>query len=447
MFENLRILINNILGSDFIIYYENAPQNITESEKEQWLTSGIGVYTISGGSWQLLQGISGCEISTTLSIMIPTEDRARQRVLDQQILDLQSSYNGTIVAMTGTPYKYIINFDIPRTLGDVSDAYGTFRQVKEIGMDIVLYDGLEIGNNFTLTVDGQDLGSVLTWDYNSVNALLARLDINEYALTNFQQNNEFVLSLQALVKDTAIWQTLQQNALTQAKTTYNVQFSANGLTKSMIAVMGRYHQVGSLGSFQVAEMVFAPASVARLTVNFYGNGGEWSTAPSYSVVYNGNGGAGTTIDTNSPYLMGATVTTIANAYTRAGYTFGNWNTKADGSGTAYVVGATFVISDNVTLYAQWLTAVLSVTYDGNGGTTTITDANNYSTGDTVVVQFTPTPTRANYGFAGWATTTTATTPTYTASGATTFAITQDTTLYAVWKPLITITFDGNGGQW
>ena len=86
------------------------------------------------------------------------------------------------------------------------------------------------------------------------------------------------------------------------------------------------------------------------------------------MVYNGNGGAGTTIDTNSPYLMGATVTTIANAYTRAGYTFGNWNTKADGSGTAYGGGGYLCNPDNVTPYAQWLTAVLSVTYDGNGGT-------------------------------------------------------------------------------
>lgn len=41
-------------------------------------------------------------------------------------------------------------------------------------------------------------------------------------------------------------------------------------------------------------------------------------------------------------------------YIRPGYSFTGWNTKADGSGTAYAAGSTIVLSEPITtLYAQW----------------------------------------------------------------------------------------------
>ncbi len=40
---------------------------------------------------------------------------------------------------------------------------------------------------------------------------------------------------------------------------------------------------------------------------------------------------------------------------KEGFTFSGWNTKADGSGTAYAAGATYTMTaENVTLYAQWV---------------------------------------------------------------------------------------------
>lgn len=76
----------------------------------------------------------------------------------------------------------------------------------------------------------------------------------------------------------------------------------------------------------------------------------------YVVIYNANGGSGTMIDINNPYDDGETVTVIANAFTRSGYRFVEWNTKADGSGTRYSGDEklTFIMPDHdVTLYAQW----------------------------------------------------------------------------------------------
>ena len=70
------------------------------------------------------------------------------------------------------------------------------------------------------------------------------------------------------------------------------------------------------------------------------------------LAYEANGGEG---------VMGATegivnngVTVAQNAFVRAGYEFAGWNTAADGSGTAYAPGATYVLtSGDDVLYAQW----------------------------------------------------------------------------------------------
>lgn len=71
-----------------------------------------------------------------------------------------------------------------------------------------------------------------------------------------------------------------------------------------------------------------------------------------SVVYNANGGSGTMATQN--FTVGTAQTLTPNTFTRSGYEFGGWNTKADGSGTAYRNGEQVSLSQNVVLYAQWL---------------------------------------------------------------------------------------------
>lgn len=75
----------------------------------------------------------------------------------------------------------------------------------------------------------------------------------------------------------------------------------------------------------------------------------------YTVTYNANGGSGTMTDPNSPYEEGSTVTVMANSFTAPQYkVFNGWNTAANGSGTNYSAGNTFTITENTTLYAQWV---------------------------------------------------------------------------------------------
>ncbi|MGN0194024.1 MAG: InlB B-repeat-containing protein [Pseudoramibacter sp.] len=71
-----------------------------------------------------------------------------------------------------------------------------------------------------------------------------------------------------------------------------------------------------------------------------------------TVKYDANGGTGT-MDPETADLN-ATVKTKANAFKAPeGKTFAGWNTKADGSGTAYAADKDLKVSDDMTLYAQW----------------------------------------------------------------------------------------------
>ena len=91
--------------------------------------------------------------------------------------------------------------------------------------------------------------------------------------------------------------------------------------------------------------------------------------PDYMVKYNANGGTGTMGDQGR--VIGDGVALSLNTFTREGYTFTNWNTKAKGDGTSFVAGATTNVSttagSTVTLYAQWSANNYTVKFDANGG--------------------------------------------------------------------------------
>lgn len=65
----------------------------------------------------------------------------------------------------------------------------------------------------------------------------------------------------------------------------------------------------------------------------------------------------------------------ANPYTKTGYLFTGWNTRADGTGTGYTetqkisqLAAADKDEDSIDLYAQWIPVQYSVKYSGNGAT-------------------------------------------------------------------------------
>ena len=184
---------------------------------------------------------------------------------------------------------------------------------------------------------------------------------------------------------------------------------------------------------------------------------QWSEN-TYTVTYDGNGNTGGTVpaDASSPYTYASTVTVLANTgnLARVGYNFVGWNTASHGAGIDYAAtgSATFSIwLSNVVLYAKWVAATYTVTYQGNGNTggAAPTDPNVYNHGGTAtVLPDSGGLTRAGYTFAGWNTAADGSGTDY--SGLQSVVINgADVVLYAKWTPVPTIisaTYDATTGM-
>jgi uncharacterized repeat protein (TIGR02543 family) len=168
---------------------------------------------------------------------------------------------------------------------------------------------------------------------------------------------------------------------------------------------------------------------------------QWTTLPTYTVSYDGNGADGGTVPDPQTKIAGIALTLAGNSgsLTRAGYTFTGWNTAADGSGTDYAAGASYTVDAAVTLYAQWTTlTTYSVSYDGNGadeGSVPV-DPNSYSDGAEATILDQNDLARTGYNFAGWTTNPGRTGSSESFAVGTRVAVdSRDRELYAIWVPI------------
>ena len=83
-------------------------------------------------------------------------------------------------------------------------------------------------------------------------------------------------------------------------------------------------------------------------VTFYA---KWEMV--YTITYDANGGSGEM--NKQEFIAGEEQKLNENTFTYDGNVFVKWNTKPDGSGINYINGESYSFSENVTLYAQWIT--------------------------------------------------------------------------------------------
>lgn len=246
--------------------------------------------------------------------------------------------------------------------------------------------------------------------------------------TNYGSRGSYTANAAATLY--AIWNTINgiitlPAAITRANsvTNYSISYNANGgdstpnsqtLARSTPYTFGGWNtNSAGTGTNYNANSSYTPSAATTLYA-------KWNTgtqtgsislaaainkkdtyATGYTVTFNANGG---NCDTSS-----LTVTDTVK------WTFNKWNTKSDGTGTAYGAGVLYSTNANLALYATWNSTI-------NKGAITL-----------------PIPTRAGYKFAGWATSATATSGSmgsYTPAG--------NITLYATWVAdgTIRIWYDG-----
>jgi len=203
------------------------------------------------------------------------------------------------------------------------------------------------------------------------------------------------------------------------------------------------------------EVVYMPGD----NIHFVEGGEEvlyaqWEEHPkfNYTVIYNGNGGTlaggelayGDSENVVDTYATALNINVDANTFVRENYTFIGWNTKADGTGTAYTADDVIALTtdDNTeTLYAQWIENPkydYSVIYNANfGENETRSDAENvtgtYATALNIGVDEN-TFVRRGYTFIGWNTRADGTGTAYAAGDLIALTAESNTAvLYAQWE--------------
>ena len=258
--------------------------------------------------------------------------------------------------------------------------------------------------------------------------------------------------------------------------TYSVRFDANGGTGTMAGLadclsdkeyriptnlfrrtyytfVGWNTQPDGQGiSYAPDGAIFAPTSVPGDTVTLYA---QWKPY-SYTVAFDGNGAGSGEMESIALDYNESTALP-ANQYGREGYTFKNWNTKANGSGTKYadmaeVKNLSRVNGAEIVLYAQWTanSDKYSLVFDGNGATKgTMRDMTGLSIGKTYTLSANRF-TKDGYHFVGWNTDPDGNGESYKdkqkVSDLDLYG--GEITLYAAWEQnTYTVTFNGSGGTY
>ncbi|MGN0142498.1 MAG: InlB B-repeat-containing protein [Roseburia sp.] len=159
-------------------------------------------------------------------------------------------------------------------------------------------------------------------------------------------------------------------AMTGCEYDKSYKLTANGYKKTGYSFTGWNTKAdGSGDAYENKESVKNLTSKNDGTVTLYA---QWK-ANTYTIKFDGNGSTSGSTASMTGCKYDKSYTLTANGYKRTGYSFAGWNTKADGSGDAYknkesVKNLTSKNDDTVTLYAQWVSNMHTLTVNPNGGT-------------------------------------------------------------------------------
>ena len=267
-----------------------------------------------------------------------------RRVADSQSTDVSIDCRLTVGSPSGLDAKWkqnpFMRFAVVLTL------IFTIGSGNVWGMD----SNYTIGSKVTSLVDGD----YVAW--GTANNNLAYVFESNWGKCNGTKS-QWILFKVVKISDSFYLQNTADNKYMYSSATKKIALDAS--SKTAITLDASYRVYNSTaGTYALNSTGIRPYTSNKYTDAFL------YKVNLLKVTYDGNGNTGGSVPTdNTNYLSSATVTVKSNSgsLAKTGYTFSGWNTKDDGSGTNYTAGTgTFTISNNITLYAKWVSAGTSV---------------------------------------------------------------------------------------
>lgn len=348
-FLNALLLLVLLLGVNTEVWGETYTQSLANTDTKTWNDGKISL-TFSDVS----KNGNGYDLSNKIASWLASSS---EKDFHQGTMTWTSLHAGYSIKVT----KVIAGFKT-----DVSyKAYGIYGRVYSGGESSYtnkMYTRGSYGTDNATIENNSGLGTSIyfTTGHNSVGG---ETYLNNITVTYIRTANTFTLSYDA-----------NEGTVTPASKTVTYDATYGELptpTRTGYAFTGWY-TAKSGGTAVTSSTTVSTASNHTIYAHW--------TANTYSVVFNGNGNTGGSMSNESFTYDAAAKALTANAYTRAytvtyapdggttasttsanttaSYSFKNWNTQADGSGTTYTNGQnvrnlTSVANGSFNLYAQW----------------------------------------------------------------------------------------------
>jgi uncharacterized repeat protein (TIGR02543 family) len=158
---------------------------------------------------------------------------------------------------------------------------------------------------------------------------------------------------------------------------------------------------------------------------------KWESTATYIVTFNTNGGSGAPPASQTANAGSGVTLPSGSGLSKIGYTFGGWNTNADGTGTNYIAGSLYTVNANTTLYAKWVSPFYTVTFDANGGSGGLPSPMQVQVGGSITLPGGSGLSKSGFTFGGWNTNAAGTGTNYIVGSL--YTVNANVTLYAKWS--------------
>jgi uncharacterized repeat protein (TIGR02543 family) len=215
-----------------------------------------------------------------------------------------------------------------------------------------------------------------------------------------------------------------------------VRSNSGNLTRTGFTFQGWYTNSSGTGGTAYIPGVENITPGSNLTLY-----AKWA-ATTFPITFDSNTATSGTMS-NQTFTAGTAQSLTTNGFTKTGYTFSNWATAANGSGTTYVNAESVTLYETATVYAQWTATTFPVTFDSNTATSGSMSNQTYTAGSGQALTANAF-SKTGFTFAGWAT---------SSGGSVVYTDSQNitlyetTTVYAKWTGNnLTVRFYPNSGS-
>lgn len=341
---------------------------------------------------------------------------------EQLVKNLVPTPNGTLMLYAQwLPNEYTIIFNANGGHGAMPEQTLKYDETQAIQENTLTREGY-IFAGWNLSADGTDTSYAnkeqvlnLTSENGGRIELYAQWSANSYTVEFNANGGKGTMTNQVFTYDVA--KALRVNVYTRTGYTFvGWSTDANYVVKSEDATSttgsgsstetteGNSQNTTGAKLYKDKEEVSNLATTPNGTITLYA---IW-TKNKYTVIYNQNAPTETTTGSmeNSKYEYNTTARLSENGYQRTGYTFKNWNTKPDGTGTTYnngqeIENLTQTANGIVNLYAQWTANIYRINFNSNTGIGTMdTQVCTYDVSTNISANKFK---KTGYTFAGWCT--------------------------------------------